>query len=99
MKSIIAVGNLFGKETEIICVETDDEEHIFLIDRGEDKTVEKIIKDKMKKVYPIAGTFVPDEHSMLNIKNVLEFHIFEKLISLDVHGDIGELPFEEGKIY
>ena len=99
MISITAVGILFGKQTEIICMETDDEEQIFLIDRDKDKAVEKIIKDEMKKVHPIAGTFVPDEHSMLNIKNVLEFHLFEKLISLDVHGDIGELPFEKGVVY
>lgn len=99
MTTITAVGMFQGKEIEVVCVETDEKDHIFFIDKGEDKTIEKIIRSEMRKTYPVAGTFVPDEHSMLNIKNVLEFYFFDNLISIKVVGDIDELPFEEGVVY
>ena len=95
---IRATGTFENKPLTVSCVE-DEKDLIFLFNNHFDSVKEKRIKEEMKKRHIIAGSFSPEEHSILNVKNVLEFYFFEKLISLDVHGDIGELPFEKGVIY
>lgn len=95
---IKATGTFENRPLTVSCVEN-EKDLIFLFDNHFDSVKEKRIKEEMKKRHIIAGSFSPEEHSMLNVKNVLEFYFFDKLVSLEVEGDIGELPFEEGVIY
>lgn len=95
---IRATGTFEQKTVIVSCVE-DEKDLIFLFNNHFDSVKEKQIKDEMKKRHIIAGSFSPEEHSMLNIKNVLEFYFFDEFVSLEVEGDIGELPYEEDVIY
>lgn len=95
---IKATGTFENRPLTVSCVEN-EKDLIFLFDNHFDSVKEKRIKEEMKKRHIIAGSFSPEEHSMLNVKNVLEFYFFDKLVSLEVEGDIEELPFEEGVIY
>ena len=95
---IKATGTFENNTLTVVCVQ-DGKDLIFLFDNHFDSVKEKRIKEEMKKRHPIAGSFSPEEHSMLNIKNVLEFYFFDELISLEVEGDIGELPYEEDVVY
>ena len=95
---IRATGTFENKPLTVSCVE-DGKDLVFLFNNHFDSVKEKRIKDEMKKRHIIAGSFSPEEHSMLNIKNVLEFYFFDELVSLEVEGDIGELPYEEGVVY
>lgn len=95
---IRATGTFENKPLTVSCVE-DGKDLVFLFNNYFDSVKEKQIKDEMKKRHIIAGSFSPEEHSMLNIKNVLEFYFFDEFVSLEVEGDIGELPYEEGVVY
>ena len=52
-------------------------------------------------VKPIGGTYFPERNSPLHIYDVLRFHYFDKLISIEVEGDLGVIPCEniEGIVY
>lgn len=48
---------------------------------------------------PMGGSFYPKPDSMLAAFNVLQHTFFDTLEEITVEGDIGEIPYEEGKIY
>lgn len=52
-------------------------------------------------VKPIGGTYYPKRNSPLHVFDVLRFHYFDKLISIEVEGDLGVIPCEdvEGIVY
>jgi hypothetical protein len=99
MTVITAVGTIFGAETKVVCIDLPVNDPAFLFDGVEDEALENRIRNLMKRRYLIGGTYCPEQDSMINVKNVLEYHFFEKLKSLEVEGDIGEIPSEDGRIY
>lgn len=98
MFQIIATGKREGSNITVICGEHKDELYFFF-NNQEDDVLEKVIRSEMKQKHPVAGTYIPKEDEPINLKNVLEFYFFDKLKSIEISGDIGELPFEEGRIY
>lgn len=99
MATIKAVGMHTGDTVEVICIDVDDELHFFF-NRGRDPALESIIRKILKERHSIAGTFFPEEESMLNVLNVIQYHFFDDApFSVEVEGDIGELPHEDGMIY
>jgi hypothetical protein len=99
MSTIKAEGKFQGNDLSVICVK-EDEELFFLFNRSVDKGHESVFKNILKERHSIAGTFFPEEESMLNVLNVIQYHFFdEKPSSVEVEGDIGEIPFEPDMIY
>lgn len=99
MATIKAVGRFTGDMMEVTCVDVDNELYFFF-NRGKDPVMESIIRKILKERHLIAGTFVPDEESMLNALNVIQYHFFDDApFSVEVEGDIGEIPYEDGMIY
>lgn len=97
MFSIIASGL---KENQRMIVSCGECEWVFFFNSHKDSRLEHQIYGELKKRHPIAGSYVPPEDSPLNLKNVIEFHFFDKKVdSIEVNGDIGELPYEEGFVY
>jgi hypothetical protein len=47
----------------------------------------------------MGGTFYPEPGTMLSYYNALEKVFFNDLEELNVTGDIGEIPSEDGVIY
>ena len=99
MSMIKAEGKFHGNDLSVICMK-EDEELFFLFNKSVDKGHESVFRNIMKERHPIAGTFFPEEESMLNVLNVIQFHFFdEKPYSVEVKDDIGEIPFEKDVIY
>jgi hypothetical protein len=99
MSIIKAEGRFHGRKMSVICLK-EDEELFFYFNKSIDKGIESVFRTILKKRHPIAGTFSPEEESMLNVLNVIQYHFFDdKPSSVEVEGDIGEIPLEEGKIY
>lgn len=98
MFQIIASGTRQGTHITVVCGEHENEVYFFF-NNHIDVNLEKIIKAELKKKHLVAGSYVPREHEPINLKNVLEFYFFDNLTSIEVIGDIGELPFEEGIVY
>ena len=99
MTEIHAVGVLYETKVEVLCIQ-EELELMFFCNGFEDPTLENRIRTMMKERHLISGTFIPDEESMLNVLNVLRFYFFDGNPSLvESKGNIGELPFEDGKIY
>lgn len=48
---------------------------------------------------PIGGTYWPEKYEPLNVYFTLKDRYFDKLISIEVEGDLGTIPFEKGVIY
>lgn len=99
MSMIKAEGKFHGNDLSIICMK-EDEELFFLFNRSVDKGLESVFRKIMKERHPIAGTFCPEEESMLNVLNVIRYHFFDETpSSVEVEGDIGEIPYEPNMIY
>lgn len=98
MAKIRAVGEHVGTVVETTCVDVDGELHFFF-NKGKDPALEEVFRMILKERHPIAGTFTPDEESMLNVLNVVQYHFYDDVPSVEVEGDIGEMPYEDGMIY
>ena len=99
MSMIKAEGKFQGNDLSVICLK-EDEELFFLFNESMDKGHESIFRGILKERHPIAGTFFPEEESMLNVLNVLQYYFFDsKPSSVEVEGDIGEIPYEPNVIY
>lgn len=99
MAKIRASGEHAGAVVEIICIDVDNEPHFFF-NRGKDPALEAVFRRILKERRLIAGTFTPEEESMLNVLNVIQYHFFDdNPSSVQVDGDIGEMPYEDGMIY
>lgn len=68
----------------------DGEENEFMLSK---------LNDDVDYAPPMGGTFYPHPGSMLAYFNALNTVFFNKLTSLEVEGDIGEIPNEPGCIY
>lgn len=98
MAKITAWGMYRGLSVSVTVTETEDGLQIDF-DEKEYPPFEEAFREKLKKRYPVAGTYFPPEESMLNAAEVLQFHFFDdgaKEAGKDffIEGDIGEIPFE-----
>ena len=48
---------------------------------------------------PIGGTYYPEKYEPLNVYYTLKDRYFDKLLEIEVEGDLGTIPFEKGVIY
>ena len=98
MSKIIAKGK-WGKEVmTVICSEEDGKIQITFNDQKDE-----ILKEMLEKGLDVApamgGTYYPEEGTMLAYYNILNTVFFNKLIEMQVVGDIGHIPYEDGVIY
>lgn len=92
---IKAVGAINGKTIVAIY---EDGEFTF---NGE-KNIELEVKAKyhISKCHPIGGTYYPAKNDAINIYNVFENWLFDKLIRISEKDEpIEEMPFEKGVLY
>ena len=98
MGKIIATGIYFGHRITLEAV-FEDGTVVILMNEMEVPHIQKRF-DELVKVQPaMGGTYFPDENSLLAAYNVLQNTFFDILEDITVEGDIGEIPYEEGKVY
>lgn len=84
---IVAVGTFLDKKQTIVFKDGEFETENFYLD------------SLLENPRPIGGTFYPEKYDPLNVYFTLKDRYFDKLISIDVEGDLGTIPFEESTIY
>lgn len=94
MGKIIAKG-----DGMTVTVEEHEDSIIILFDGEENDFMIGKLNDDAEYAPPMGGTFYPKPGSMLAYFNALNTVFFNKLTSLEVDGDIGEIPNEPGCIY
>lgn len=99
MTTIKAIGQYHEQTVEVMCIDMGDGLQ-FLFNMGKDPALEAVFRRILKERHPVAGTFSPEEESMLNVLNVIQYHFFDDApSSVQVDGDIEEMPYEDGMIY
>lgn len=98
MVKIECTGKYLGVGLSICCVK-DEEDLFFFFNNSEDEILETEFRKRLKERHPVAGTYYPEENSMMNVLNVIQYHFFDSTPEVTIEGDIGELPFEENRIY
>ena len=97
MGKIIATGKLYG-ELRTLTVELRD---------GKPEILETELRElfqhdldtAIQNQQPIGGTYYPPSETLLAAYNVLNHFFFTELQSLEVVGEIEEIPYTEGLIY
>ncbi len=98
MGKVIATGIYFGHRITVEAI-FEDGMIVILVDEMEVPHIQEHF-DELVKVQPaMGGTYFPDENSLLAAYNVLQNTFFDTLEEISVEGDIGEIPYEEDKIY
>ena len=82
-----------------VTVEEQDGSIRILFDGEESEFMLGKLNDDVEYSPPMGGTFYPQPGTMLAYYNALNTVFFDKLTSLEVDGDIGEMPSEPGYIY
>lgn len=94
MATIIAKG-----DGMTVTVEEHEGSIRIVFDGEENKFMLGKLNDDVEYSPPMGGTFYPQPGTMLAYYNALNTVFFNKLTSLEVDGDIGEIPSEPGYIY
>lgn len=97
MGKIIATGKLYG-ELRTLTVE---------LREGKPEILETELRElfqhdldiAIQNQQPIGGTYYPPPETLLAAYNVLNHFFFTELQSLEVIGEIEEIPYTEGLIY
>ena len=97
MATIIAKGIKDGLQLEVICADIDGIR--FLFNNLKDELREREIRRMMAERPLIAGTFSPDENSMLNVLNILQYLYFDKPPDIETAGEFETMPYEKGVVY
>lgn len=95
---ITAEGKRFG-QTVLVEVEEKDGDIDVLFDGMQDALEEEYFMELLERRFPVAGTFIPDVDSVLNVANVLENYYFDAFTAVDIDGDVPTMPSEEGVVY
>lgn len=98
MNKVTARGKYFGSKITVDAF-IDGGTLVILVDDEENPEIEKEFNEMIENQPPMAGTYYPEKDSLLAAFNVLSNVFFDELESINVEGDIGEIPFEEGQIY
>lgn len=95
MSKITAKG-----EDLILTIEEKDGNITVLFNGMEDDKLLENLNELAESSPPMGGTFYPEPGTMLSYYNVLKNGFFvDWLTSVQVDGDIGEIPCEDGCIY
>lgn len=98
MDKVTATGTLFGQTIKVEC-EKRDGDLVLDFDGRENAFFEKIAREGLEDVRPVGGTYFPPANSLLNAYNYFQYYFFDKLTSIEIEGEIEEVPYEEGVIY
>ena len=98
MAKIIATGIHFGDRITVEVIQ-EDGTLVITMCGNESPELQKYFDDCIANQPAMGGTYFPEPDSMLAAFNVLENIFFDLLEEIAVEGDIGEIPYEEGKIY
>lgn len=95
---ITAEGKRFGW-TVLVEVEEKDGDISIKFDGRQDGLEEEYFRYLLGIRHPVAGTYIPEAESMLNVANVLRFYYFDDPTPVDIEGDLPTMPYEEGVVY
>lgn len=97
MGKITASGKLDNKQIKITAIEINNNIEVQI--DGEEYT--KVFYDLYMDYIPaMGGTFYPDRNTMLAVFSVLTHWFFDdNKYEIEIEGDIGTIPYEEGVIY
>lgn len=99
MAKITATGKWHGMKFTIIASDEDGELKLTEVDGNQYSLIDDHYDDCAEMMTPLGGTYYPEADSMLGAYTILTNDFFDELISIDVEGDIGTIPYEEGVIY
>lgn len=98
MAKIITKGKWGNDVMTVICSEEDGQ--ITVTFNGQNDTFLKEILDSRMDVAPaMGGTYYPEEGTMLAYYNILNTVFFSKVIEMQVVGDMGQIPYEDGIVF
>ena len=98
VSKIITKGKWGSEVMTVICSE-EDGQIIVTFNGQEDKFLKEILESRMDVAPAMGGTYYPEEGTMLAYYNILNTMFFSKVIEMQVVGDIGQIPYEDGVIY
>lgn len=98
MSKIIAKGKWGNEVMTIVCSEEDGKIQI-TFNGQKDELLKEMLERSLDMAPAIGGTFYPEEGTMLAYYNILNTVFFSKVIEIQVVGDIGQMPYEDGVIY
>lgn len=84
---IIAIGLFLGEKQTIVFKD------------GEFEKGDVWLESLLENPRPIGGTYYPEKYEPLNVYYTLKDRYFDELHTIEVEGDLGTIPFEEGTIY
>jgi hypothetical protein len=95
---IKAVGERHGSELEIEAFQ-EDGSIIIEVNGDHDEYHQDIFNALMDEAPALGGTYYPPAGSMLCALSVLRYTFFDETPDIEVEGDIGTIPHEDGVIY
>ena len=98
MEKIVAAGTYCGKKITVEAVMENDDIVIFA-DGEKSPEIQQKITELIKVQPAMAGTFYPDENSMLAVYNVLKHTFFDAPEKINIQGEIVSFPYRDGKTY
>ena len=98
MSKIITKGKWGNDVMTVICSEEDGK--ITVTFNGQtDNFLKEILESRMDVAPAMGGTYYPEEGTMLAYYNILNTVFFSKVIEMQVVGDIGQIPYEDGIVF
>lgn len=97
MTEVVAKGKIDGKDVEVRCM-SDKNEISFLFNGKEDKELEKTLKDMLREHQRI-GNYVPKTKELKLCAIFDKRRFFDMPADVEVHGDIEQIPYEDGVVY
>ena len=94
MTRIIAKGVKDGKPLTVVW---EDGDMYFNVDQ--DYFLQDELERLLEKPRAVGGTYHPPKDSPMNAWNILKQYFFDSPVEVEIDGDIGEIPYEEGVIY
>lgn len=97
MGKIIATGKLYGESRTLTVELRDGKPEILEAELRE--LFQHDLDTAIQNQRPIGGTYYPPPETLLAAYNVLNHSFFTELQSIEVVGEIEEIPYTDGVIY
>ena len=99
MAKITAAGSYGTGFVKVVC-EGVDGNYRLIFNGKENVDLETALRMELLTSHPVGGTYYPPEDSLLNVFAVLSWYFFRtKRPFMEIEGDIGRIPYEDGMIY
>ena len=95
---IITKGK-WGSEVMTVMCSEDDGQITVTFNGQKDNFLKEILESRMDVAPAMGGTYYPEEGTMLAYYNILNTVFFSKVIEMQVVGDIGQIPYEDGIVF